>query len=452
MFAGREGDRIYRRRRRHHPRPRSFLDRRAASSTRSSIAGSSWTTSSPPRSACAHRSSSASSTSTATRRTAATAARAPSMRRAAASLCTSRAPLTTTGEWQRHFVPPANAMTPAVEFIPPYSEDVEFDDILPNVGLSFRPWDQPHVLPVVRGRPFGAAHRQPLRGGAHVGRDTKSRRPTPESEMTKSYRPGLAPESSDQHRFAGVCTRSTTRIASCRRSTPNSASASIAMSATWTSRASMRRSDIASASCVIADECSASFNDSELKGSLRSRRSTARSWWRRRSGPIAARLDLEVTDRPALRPAGQEGRRSLLHRPQRRNRAGLHRGRSRSELRASTSAASRRRGVAVQRDQPARRGIFRQHQLGHRRRYLRRLLLDRRTAHRGGRRASASTSDRSAPDVASSVLAHVLILAAVGTLARRRGGTASRPHPHRHLQLQSQSRERGRAAPRPRHA
>ena len=57
-------------------------------------------------------------------------------------MCTSRAPLTTTANGNVTFVPPANAMTPAVVFIPPYSETVTFNEVLPNFGLSFRPWYQ----------------------------------------------------------------------------------------------------------------------------------------------------------------------------------------------------------------------------------------------------------------------------------------------------------------------
>jgi iron complex outermembrane receptor protein len=100
-------------------------------------------------------------------------------------LCTSRAPISTLANGNVTFVPPANAMTPAVQFIPPYSEDVEFDDILPNAGLSFRPWDQ-HMFYLSYAEGLSAPRTDNLYAVARAA-DGSLVRPTPESEMTKSY-------------------------------------------------------------------------------------------------------------------------------------------------------------------------------------------------------------------------------------------------------------------------
>src|SRR5688572_5427308 len=54
------------------------------------------------------------------------------------TLCTARAPLTTLPNGNVTFAPAAPMGVP-VEFIPPYSETVKFDDLLPNAGLTFSP-------------------------------------------------------------------------------------------------------------------------------------------------------------------------------------------------------------------------------------------------------------------------------------------------------------------------
>jgi iron complex outermembrane receptor protein len=101
-------------------------------------------------------------------------------------LCTSRAPLTTTANGNVTFVPAANPMTPAVVFIPPYSETVKFDDLLPNVGLSFRPWDR-HQFYLSYAEGLSAPRTDNLYAAVRNVGETEITRPTPESETTKSY-------------------------------------------------------------------------------------------------------------------------------------------------------------------------------------------------------------------------------------------------------------------------
>jgi iron complex outermembrane receptor protein len=100
-------------------------------------------------------------------------------------LCTSRTPLTTAANGNVTFVPPANAMTPAVLFIPPYSETVEFDELLPNAGLSFRPWDR-HQFYLSYAEGLSAPRTDNLYAVVRNPGQTEITRPTPESEMTKS--------------------------------------------------------------------------------------------------------------------------------------------------------------------------------------------------------------------------------------------------------------------------
>jgi iron complex outermembrane recepter protein len=97
-------------------------------------------------------------------------------------LCTSRAPLTTQPNGNVTFVPGATA----VQFIPPYSDEVEFDDILPNAGLSFRPWDQ-HMFYLSYAEGLSAPRTDNLYATDRDPGETEITRPTPESEMTKSY-------------------------------------------------------------------------------------------------------------------------------------------------------------------------------------------------------------------------------------------------------------------------
>ncbi len=99
------------------------------------------------------------------------------------TLCTSRAPNATLANGNVTFVTPA--MGAPVQFIAPYSYEVKFDDVLPNVGLSFRPWDAHQFylsyaegLSAPRTDNLYSVRRQP---------DGSVGRPLPESETTKAY-------------------------------------------------------------------------------------------------------------------------------------------------------------------------------------------------------------------------------------------------------------------------
>lgn len=104
---------------------------------------------------------------------------------AGGTLCTSRAPLATLPNGNVTFAPAANAMTPAVEFIAPYSETVKFDDILPNAGLTFRPWvNQSFYVSYAEG--LSAPRTDNLYSVIRLA-DNSVGRPTPESETTTAY-------------------------------------------------------------------------------------------------------------------------------------------------------------------------------------------------------------------------------------------------------------------------
>jgi iron complex outermembrane receptor protein len=99
------------------------------------------------------------------------------------TLCTSRSPTATLANGNVIFQAPTNPM--ATQYIAPYSDEVEFDDILPNVGLSYGLTDNQQVylsyaegLSAPRTDNLYSVRRQP---------DGSVGRPLPESEMTKSY-------------------------------------------------------------------------------------------------------------------------------------------------------------------------------------------------------------------------------------------------------------------------
>ena len=105
-------------------------------------------------------------------------------------LCTSRTPLTTTANGNVTFAPPTPATPmagaiPAVVFIPPYSEKVEFDELLPNFGLSFRPFDN-HQFYLSYAEGLSAPRTDNLYAAVRNVGETEITRPTPESETTKS--------------------------------------------------------------------------------------------------------------------------------------------------------------------------------------------------------------------------------------------------------------------------
>jgi iron complex outermembrane recepter protein len=99
-------------------------------------------------------------------------------------LCTARAPLTTLANGNVTFAPAA-PMGAAVEFIPPYSETVEFDDILPNAGLTFSPWES-HTFYLSYAEGLSAPRTDNLYSVVRDNATGEIVRPTPESEMTKS--------------------------------------------------------------------------------------------------------------------------------------------------------------------------------------------------------------------------------------------------------------------------
>jgi iron complex outermembrane receptor protein len=73
----------------------------------------------------------------------------------------------------------------AVQFIPPYSQTVKFDDMLPNAGLSFAPW-QNHMFYLSYAEGLSAPRTDNLYAVIRLP-DGSVGRPTPESETTKAY-------------------------------------------------------------------------------------------------------------------------------------------------------------------------------------------------------------------------------------------------------------------------
>ena len=103
---------------------------------------------------------------------------------AGGTLCTSRAPNAVLANGNVTFVTPMAPALP-VQFIRPYSEEVEFDDILPNVGLSFSPWDR-HMFYLSYAQGLSAPRTDNLYSVRRQPDGTVGR-PTPESETTESY-------------------------------------------------------------------------------------------------------------------------------------------------------------------------------------------------------------------------------------------------------------------------
>jgi len=99
------------------------------------------------------------------------------------TLCTSRQPNATLANGNVTFVTPMTGT--AVQFIRPYSEEVKFDDLLPNVGLSFRPWDA-HMFYVSYAEGLSAPRTDNLYSVTRLPDNTVGR-PTPESETTKAF-------------------------------------------------------------------------------------------------------------------------------------------------------------------------------------------------------------------------------------------------------------------------
>jgi iron complex outermembrane receptor protein len=97
------------------------------------------------------------------------------------TLCTSRSPFATLPSGNVTFIAGAGA----TQYIAPYTEDVEFDDILPNLGLTFRPSDAQSIyLSYAEG--LSAPRTDNLYSVKRLD-DNSIGRPTPESETTKAY-------------------------------------------------------------------------------------------------------------------------------------------------------------------------------------------------------------------------------------------------------------------------
>jgi len=103
---------------------------------------------------------------------------------AGGTLCTSRSPNATLPNGNVTFVTPPAPGVP-VQFIAPYSDTVRFDDILPNVGLSFTPWDQ-HMFYLSYAEGLSAPRTDNLYSVRRQA-DGSVGRPTPESETTKAF-------------------------------------------------------------------------------------------------------------------------------------------------------------------------------------------------------------------------------------------------------------------------
>ncbi len=98
------------------------------------------------------------------------------------TLCTSRAPNAVLANGNVTFVTPMTGA--AVQFIPPYAETVKFDDILPNAGITFTPWDK-HMFYLSYAEGLSAPRTDNLYAVVRLP-DGSVGRPTPESETTKA--------------------------------------------------------------------------------------------------------------------------------------------------------------------------------------------------------------------------------------------------------------------------
>ena len=104
------------------------------------------------------------------------------------TLCLDRTPLSVLPNGNVTFVQPAPVMgvpQSPVQFIPPYSDTVKFDDILPNLGLSFMPWDN-HMFYLSYAEGLSAPRTDNLYSVRRQA-DGSLGRPTPESETTKAF-------------------------------------------------------------------------------------------------------------------------------------------------------------------------------------------------------------------------------------------------------------------------
>jgi len=99
------------------------------------------------------------------------------------TLCTDRTPNAVLPNGNVTFVTPMTGQP--VQFIPPYSQTVKFDKVLPNAGLSFTPW-QNHQFYLSYAEGLSAPRTDNLYAVISLA-DGSIGRPTPESETTKAY-------------------------------------------------------------------------------------------------------------------------------------------------------------------------------------------------------------------------------------------------------------------------
>jgi iron complex outermembrane receptor protein len=109
------------------------------------------------------------------------------------TLCTNRSPNAVLANGNVTFVTPMTGA--AVQFVRPYGDDVEFDDVLPNVGLSFQPWDK-HMFYLSYAEGLSAPRTDNLYAVRRLA-DGSIGRPTPESETTKAFDLGWRLNSAD---------------------------------------------------------------------------------------------------------------------------------------------------------------------------------------------------------------------------------------------------------------
>jgi iron complex outermembrane recepter protein len=99
------------------------------------------------------------------------------------TLCTSHAPTRTLANGNVVFQPAS--VTAPIQFIAPWSDKVKFDDVLPNVGLSFTPWDA-HQFYLSYAEGLSAPRTDNLYAVTRLD-DGSVGTPTPEVESTKAY-------------------------------------------------------------------------------------------------------------------------------------------------------------------------------------------------------------------------------------------------------------------------
>ncbi len=204
-------------------------------------------------------------------------------------LCTSRAPIATTATGNVIFVNPMTGA--AVQFIPPYSETVKFDDIMPNAGLTFRPWDN-HSFYLSYAEGLSAPRTDNLYAVVRLP-DGSIVRPTPESETTKAYDLGWRLNTgSTMASVALYRIDYTNRIVSTFNADLGYSEDRNVGDAKIQGFDAQIGQRLGSAVSVTA---SASFNDSELLGSLNplldGKQLVETPEW-----TYAARVDVEVTD------------------------------------------------------------------------------------------------------------------------------------------------------------